>query len=446
MTEKAREKKLWLLSREVSATAILGIGVGFSQLNQILINMTDTVMMGWFGAEALAAGSVVNSIFLLLFLFFTGVLHATAPMMGAALGQSRLRDISRILSHGNYLAWVMTAIMTLFALLMEPFLLLVGQQEQVVEIAKTYTYWLIPSFLPSLLLVVIRVFLTTVGDVALLGSVSLLGVFFDGLGNYAFMFGAFGMPALGVAGCALSTSVTNILMVVAVALLMRSRPRKNRIVFWTAQRFMPHLTRAILSLGIPIGFVLFSEYVVFVGAGLLMGILGTDQLAAFSVTLQWVAVFYMLPIGFSHAATTRVSLAIGQKDTESIKQVFIASIGLASVYGLICLVAIIIFDEPLVCLLLKEELDQNRTVVEQATVFMRWAAVLQLVNGLIVVCAGIMRGFRDTQTPMLLVFSLYWVFGIGLALLLCNLFGSNGIWAGILISFSTALCGLSTLR
>ena len=428
MTEKARKSRLLLLSREVSATAILGIGVGLSQLNQIAINMTDTVMMGWFGSEALAAGSLVNSLFLLLFLFFMGVLQATAPMMGTALGQSRLRDISRILNHGYYLACTMTGIMVVLAFLMEPFLLFLGQQEQVVSIAQTYAWWLIPSFLPSLLLVVVRVFLTTIGDVTLLGIVSLLGVFINGLGNYAFMFGAFGMQALGVAGCALSTSVTNILMVVAVALLMGKRPRKNRVVFWTkGQHLMPHLFRAILVLGIPIGFVLFSEYVIFAGAGLFMGVLGADELAAFSVTLQWIAVFYMLPVGFSHAATTRVSLAIGQKNTQSIKQVLIASIGLVIVYGFICLVGIIIFDEPLVRLLLTEKLEQNRTVVEQATVFMGWAAVLQLVNGLIVVCAGIMRGFRETRTPMLLVFMFYWILGLGSVLLLGTIFGSIGV-------------------
>lgn len=443
MTEKLRKRGLWLLSREVSATAILGIGVGLSQLNQIIIGMTDTIMMGWFGAEALAAGSLVNSLFLLLFLFFTGVLQATAPMMGAALGQFRLRDISSILNHGNYLAYAMTTIMVLFALLIKPLLLLLGQQEQVAEIAQTYTYWLIPGFLPSLLLVVVRVFLTTVGDVLLLGSVSLLGVFVNGLANYVLMLGAFGIPALGVAGSALSTSMTNTLMVVAVALLMRYRPRRDRVVFWTkAQHFRPHLVRAILSLGLPIGFVLFSEHIIFSGAGLIMGVLGTDKLAAFSITLQWITVFYMLPIGFSHAATTRISLAIGQKDTQLIKQAFMASIGLAIVYGLICLVAMIVLDQSMVSLLVKEDLDQNRTVVEQAMVFMRWAAVLQLINGLIVVCAGILRGFRETRTPMLLVFILYWVLGLGSALLLGTRFGSIGIWAGILISFSVTLFGL----
>jgi MATE family multidrug resistance protein len=150
----------------------------------------------------------------------------------------------------------------------------------------------------------------------------------------------------------------------------------------------------------------------------------------------------MLPIGFSHAATTRISLAIGQKDTQLIKQAFMASIGLAIVYGLICLVAMIVLDQSMVSLLVKEDLDQNRTVVEQATVFMRWAAVLQLINGLIVVCAGILRGFRETRTPMLLVFILYWVLGLGSALLLGTRFGSMGIWAGILISFSVTLFGL----
>lgn len=441
--ENVKQKRLWLLTQEMSATTILGIGVGLSQLSQIIIGMTDTVMMGWFGAEALAAGSLVNSLFLLLFLFFTGVLQATAPMMGAALGQFRLRDISRILNHGNYLAYIMTAFMVLFALIMQPFLLLLGQQEQVIEIAKTYSHWLIPGFLPSLLFIVVRVFLTTVGDVVLLGSVSLIGVFLNGLINYGFMFGLFGLPKLGAPGCAVSTSLTNILMVVAVALLMRYRPKRNRVMFCTkAQNLIPHLLGAILSLGLPIGFVLFSEHITFSGAGFIMGVLGTDQLAAFSITMQWLAVFYMLPIGFSYAATTRISLAIGQKDTQLIKQVFLSAISLATVYGLICLVVIMMFDQSMVNLLVKKDLEQNRIVLEQARVFMRWAAVLQLINGLIVVCAGILRGFRETKTPMLLVFVLYWVLGLGSSLILSTKFGSTGVWVGILISFSVTLFGL----
>lgn len=443
MIEKAKKKGWLLLLREVSTTSILGIGVGLSQLNQIVIGMTDTVMMGYFGSEALAAGALVNSLLLLLFLFFTGVLQAAAPIMGTALGQLRLRDISTILNHGYYLAFAMTAIMVVLALLMEPIMLFFGQQEQVVAIAKTYAWLLIPGFLPLLLLVVMRVFLTTLGDVVLLGVVSLVGVFVNGLGNYVFMFGAFGMDAFGIVGCALSTSVTNILMVIVLALLMCLGSKKARVVFWSkSQDFKPLLIRTLLSLGIPIGFVLFSEYVIFAGAGLFMGVLGTNELAAFSITMQWVAVFYMLPVGFSHAATTRVSLAVGKKNLELIKQVFIASIGLTVFYGLTCLVAIYMFNEPLVRLLLKNELEQNLVVVKQATVFMKWAAALQFVNGLIVVCAGIMRGFRETRSPMLLVFIFYWVLGLGSVVLLGTIFGAIGIWAGFLISFSATLLGI----
>ncbi|MCA2548320.1 MAG: MATE family efflux transporter [Microcystis sp. M53BS1] len=432
-----------MIFQEVSATALLGFGIGLSQFNQIAIGVTDTVMMGRFGSEALAAGSLVNSLELLLFLFFMGVLQATAPLMGTALGESRNEDLTRIFNHGIILACVMAVPMIIIAIFMKPCLILLGQQADVIEIAQSYARYLVPGFLPSLLFIILRVFLTTVESVILLVSVSLIGVFVNACGNFIFMFGMFGIPPFGVAGSAVSTSLTNFLMVVILFFMIYIHAN-DKFNFFSRKNLEISLPLffSIISLGIPIGFVIVSEYAIFAVAGLVFGRISANDLAAFSLALQWLSIFYMLPVGFSHAATTRVALAVGQKDIYRITLCCFISIGLILIYGCFSLFFIYLFDEQLVRLISSREIDQNLIFIERSKLFMKWMSIVQLINGIIVVCAGILRGFRDTQTPMFLVFFCYWFIGVGSVVILGIAFGSLGVLIGVMFSFSLTLLGI----
>lgn len=429
--------------KEVRETVVLGIGVGLSQLAQVLMGVTDTIMMARFGTDALAAGALVNSMVLLAFLFGMGVLQATAPMMGTALGEKHLSGVGTVMRAGNRVALGLSLGIMAFAALLGPLFALTGQPPEVVRIGERFALWLLPSIPASLVFVVQRIYLTTLGEVKLLSVVSLLGVLVNGAGDYVLMYGKLGFPSMGADGCAVSTSLTSVFMVLSIHFFLgQGREQAGGLYAQTSPAPSRELYRSIFHIGLPIGFVLLSEYLVLAGAGVLMGRHGATALAAFSVCLQWLAVFYMIPVGFSQAATTRIALALGQRDLTKLKQAAWAAVGAAAVYGIGAAVVMILARAWLAQALLLH--SGAAEVARQAAGYMRWNASLLLLSSLVVACAGVMRGFRETKTPMLIVFLFYWVGSLGSATVLGAFFGDTGVWAGMVAGFTLTSLGLGS--
>jgi MATE family multidrug resistance protein len=284
-----------------------------------------------------------------------------------------------------------------------------------------------------------RIFLTTLSEMTLLGVVSLLGVLINGVGDYVLMFGKLGLPAMGAAGCAVSTSLTSVFMVLSIHWFLK---RRGTVYSQASPAPSRELYRSIFQIGLPIGFVLLSEYLVLAGAGVLMGRHGVKTLAAFSVCLQWLAVFYMIPVGFSQAATTRIALAIGQRNLIKLKQAAGAAVGAAAAYGIGALVVMILERGWLAQAFLSQSAAAG--IASQAAGYMTWNAGLLLLSSLVVACAGVLRGFRETKTPMLIVFLFYWVGSLGSAAALGTFFGDTGVWVGMVAGFTLTLLGLGS--
>src|SRR5690606_6311967 len=130
---------------------------------------------------------------------------------------------------------------------------------------------------------------------------------------YALIFGEFGMPRLELLGAGVATTVVNVGMcAAAVWVCYARRPfRKFRILgyFWRAD--WPLFWRLVV-IGAPLSGAFLLESGVFAAAALLMGRIGTAQLAAHQVALQTAAIMFMVPFGISMAATVRVGQAVGR--------------------------------------------------------------------------------------------------------------------------------------
>ena len=82
------------------ATLALGVPLVGSQIGLMLINTTDTVMLGWYSVEALAAGVLATPFFFVVMIFGSGFSQAVLPIAAQAEGQGDTRGVRRAVRMG----------------------------------------------------------------------------------------------------------------------------------------------------------------------------------------------------------------------------------------------------------------------------------------------------------------------------------------------------------
>jgi multidrug resistance protein, MATE family len=429
--------------REARALAALSVPIILTNVGQVAIQTTDVVMIGWLGADALAASVLGVNVMFVLLLFAIGVVAATAPMIAQDLGRRRhaVREPRRTVRQG---LWVALAIgLPTWALLwhIAPLLHLFRQDPELIAAAEPYVHAAMWGFVPALWFVVLRNFIASLERPRAGMVVMFLGVGFNALADYGLIFGAFGLPALGLPGAGIATSLTNLLLfgsLLAFVLIDRQFRRFHLL----GRLWRPDWTRfrEIFRIGLPIGVTLVMEVGLFASAGLLIGLIGKAELAAHQIALQCASVTFMVPLGLAQAATVRVGLAAGGGDVPGIRRAGIAALVMGGMFMTATASLMWTAPQALVGLFLDASDPANAPVVEAAALFLAVAALFQLFDGGQVIGAGALRGLKDTRWPMIFAGLAYWVVGMSLAVGLGFGLGLGGlgIWIGLAVALAVA--------
>lgn len=405
-----------------------------SQLAMIAMATTDVIMMGWLGPKHLAAGALGSAVYMPIMHFGFGVMAAVTPMVAQALGTRDFRGVRRSVRQG---LWVATAFGVLFAIppwYASDILVLLGQKQQLADLAQGYLRAALWGLGPLMWVMVLRGFLTVQQRPRAVLVVMVIGIGVNALGNYALMFGNFGLPRLELVGAGVSTAVVSVFMALVLIAFVQWDRRLNHyqlfVRFWRADwpRFVE-----VVRLGAPIGLMILAESSMFAAAGILMGLIGTEVLAAHAIALQCAAVSFMVPLGISHAVTARVGLAAGALDRDGIGRAGWVAIGLGIVCALVSAAIFWFGGEWLVGLYLDLDDAGNGPAIRLAVSLLMIAALFQLVDGAQVVGAGALRGMRDTRVPMLLAIFGYWGVGLPTSVIFAFPlgFGGQGVWIGL---------------
>ena len=406
-----------------------------ANVTQQVIQATDVLLMGRLGATQLAAATLALNLTFTFNIFLLGLITASSPMMATALGQrsNAVRDVRRTFRAGLWL----------IAIAMPPYWLVLwnvgsimrgfGQSPELAEQGQTFLRAYMWCTAPWLLFQLLRNFVAALERPRVVLWLSLSGIAINALLSWSLIFGHFGLPALGLAGGGLGSTLTWFIISAALALVaLRERKFRRFRLFGHWWRFDLQRTRAMVRLGWPIGVTMALEMGVFALAAYFMGWIGAPAVAAHAVALQLAALTFMVPLGLGQAATVRVGLALGRRDQAGIARAgwtaWVAGVGFMG------LMALVIWSVPhrLVTLFLTD-VPANAAVIGLAVSFLRVAAAFQLVDGAQVIGAGMLRGLHDTRWPLIFALVGYWVVGLGIGTWLA--FGRDwkgvGIWVGL---------------
>ncbi len=424
---------------ELRALVALAVPLALTQLGQIAINTTDLVMMGWLGTEALAAGGLAMSLWILPALFGIGLASATAPLVAQALAARQARQVRRSVRQGLWVVAAFTVPTALALAHVGPLLERLGQAPATAAGAEAYLAAAAAGLPFAAGLVVLRVFVASFGHTRAILVVTACAIVGNAGSNYLLMFGHFGLPRLELVGAGLSSSFVNALSFAALAVIAgkRSPYRRFRLFgrFWR-----PDWTTfaTIVRLGLPIGLTLLFEVGMFAAAAVLVGTVGSVPLAAHNVAMQICSIVFMVPLGLSQAATIRIALAAGVRDGRRVRQVGALAVALTV---LIMTVAAVIFWTSAATLIVPfiEDPAAQADVAAWAVRFLAVAAIFQLADGLQIVVGGLLRGLKDTAVPMLFAFAGYWLVGFASAAAGLFLFGLGplAVWVGLALGLAT---------
>lgn len=431
---KAAPRAAW--GAEVRATLVLAWPIILTNLAQVLLGTSDVIMMGWLGADVLAAGALATNLNFAFLIFGIGVVTATSPMIATELGrkQHSVRDVRRTVRQGLWAAVSIAIPIWLVLWQAEPILIVLGQEPPLAREAAHYLHTLQWSILPFLGYIVLRNFVSALERPMAALVIGGLGVLVNALLVWSLMFGRFGLPALGLAGAGIGTTLTCCFLFGGLAFMVSVDRRFRRYHlfgrFWHAD--WPRY-RHIWKLGLPIGLGLAFEVTVFNAATFLMGLISAHSIAAHVIAIQISSLTFMIPLGLGMAATVRVGRAYGAGDWAAVTRGGWTAWWIAIGYACCTAAAMILAGRELAGVFLASDVADNRPVIDLAVTFLVLAGLFQFVDAGQVVGMGMLRGLHDTSVPMIFAALGYWVIGLPLGVVLAFPLGlaGLGIWIGL---------------
>ena len=422
------------------ATLALGIPLIGAQLAQLGINITDVFIMGRLGTPELAAMVLASQYFFTLFIFGSGFSTAVVPLAAQAFAQGDQIMVRRAVRMG---LWVVIGFATLTAPAIwyaEDVLLFAGQDPHLARLAGHYLHIAGWSMIPGLGFMVLRSFLSAVGHAGVILYVTLTILIFNAVFAYGLVLGHFGLPALGMFGASIVALAANVLgLLLTIVYIQRVEALRAYELFVRFWRVDMHVLWEVFRLGLPISLAILAEVSLFTVASLLMGWIGTVELAAHGIALQWASLAFMIPLGLAQAATVRVGIAVGAQDHQALVRASIVIVVISMSCSVIGGLIFAFYPLQLASLYLDQSKPDAAAVLAYAGSLVVIAGIFQLVDGLQAIAAGLLRGIRDTAVPMVLALIAYWPVGFLLAYVLAFHFGYGGV--GVWIGF---LCGLLT--
>ena len=399
-----------------------------SSLVSMSVSITDVVMMGWIGPTALAAGAAASDFYSIIFYLASGIVAALAPLAAQSRGANDTETIRQVTQQALWTVLLLSPPGIWIIWHSDYFLSLVGVQPDIVSTASAYAHMMALTYVPMLGVMVWHYFLSAHDRTKIILYVTAATLPLNAVGNYLFMFGKWGFPALGLAGAGVSSMLSAVFMFIVFFIYVMQQFRVYRLLH--DFRFYWQRMKEILHVGVPIGLSNLGELGVFMFSTILMGTIGAETLAAHAVALRMAGVIYAIPLGLSQAATIRVGYAAGANDTEAMSHSARTALILATAVGLFYLFAVWGFNHDIAVLFLG---DASGAVLSQAALFLLVLAIMQPLDCVGTVAAGALRGVKDTRVPMMISLAGHWGFGFISGLLLAFVFDLDGlgIWLGL---------------
>ncbi|MEV6102505.1 MATE family efflux transporter [Nocardia sp. NPDC051981] len=424
------------------ALTSLATPIALTQLAQVAVSTTNIALMGTLGVREVAAGGLAlvlfNQIRTMCVGLITGTGNQVATVVSRAEKQGRgaeaeVRDVVR----SSFLIATVAGLLGGTLLIGLGWVLRwLGQDAQVLAEARPMMVALAPGLVPCLWFQVLRQYTVGMQRPQALLLVTLGSVVLNLALALTFMHGWAGLPALGLTGVGVATSLVFLITFGVFWTMVRRDPKLGATL---PVRIWPVHAATVweeLRLGTPIALTYGSEAGMFSVLALVMGSLGAAALAAHNVVYQIVYIVFQVAIGLSHGASILVSKAVARDEFAHARSVAWLALRCVAVVAGVTGVAYVLAPD----LVLRPFLaDSDSATVALAHTLLLIAIVLQFFDAAQNIGVGLLRGLKDTKAGFRLSLVGYWGVGLPTALLLAfpAHLGAAGVWWGLTAGLAT---------
>lgn len=438
------------LSYPRHALAILTLGLPLigSNMAQLLLHVTDTVLLGRYGVSALGAVVLGASSFFVLFILGSGFGIAVMGMVASALGRGDEAQVRRETRMGLWLS-ILYSLLTLPAFWWSgSALLAMGQDTEVAALAEQFLRIAGFGMAPALLVMVLKSYLAALEKTQVVLWVTLAAVGLNFVVAWIFIFGEFGMPELGVRGAAVASLAAQYLTFALLA-LYATLERKSRRFHLFRRFWRPDWSALgrVARIGLPIGLTGLAESGLFISASIMMGWIGKVELAAHGIAMEIVSLTFMVHLGLSNATTVRIGRAEGEGDLMAMRDGALTAMVLSLGFGLAMVALFLSLPQVLIGPFVDPAKPDTPEILIFGTTLLVMAALFQLFDAMQVIALGLLRGVQDTRAPMWIAVVSYWLVGVPISYAMGFVagYGGPGLWLGLAMGLATA-AGLLMIR
>ena len=427
---KTEYKNLWRL----------GMPVLITQVGIIVVSFADTMMVGAYGTNELAAAAFVNSIFMVAIVMQIGFAAGMTPLIGALYSRKENNEVGVTLRGGlqiNILvSLAFTAIMASLYFFLDRF----GQPEELLPLIRRYYLIVLTTLLPMAVFNCCQQTANGITDTAtpmwmILGA-NVVNIF----GNYCFIYGHFGAPELGLAGAGLSTMIARYLTMFGIVTF-----------FLISKRYRPYikgLREGSVNIGAVRRKVWVTSYPVMIQSGvecflwtfgaIVSGWFGKIQLASYQVVNTIAQLGFMTYMSFGVATSIRVANYNGLGDIAGMNRITSAGLHLNMLLATIASLVFLIGGRHLI-----HAFTPDPEVIATALTLILPLILYQYGDAVQLTYANALRGTSDVKPLLWISIVSYIIVGVPLLLTLAKVLELQNM--GVYYSFSGALIVASVL-
>ena len=419
--------------RNYASLLKLALPIIIGQLGGIITGLADTIMVGQHSTDELAAASFVNNVLNAFIIFGTGFSFALTPLVGENLARNKRFVVSAWLKNGIVANLLLSILLIAILVVIYFNVSHLGQPENLLPLIKPYFLISMVSIIFIMLANSFRQFVEGITDPSVSMWILISGNLLNIFGNYILIYGKCGFSEMGLMGAGYSTLISRIFMFAMFVLVFVVRPsyrvyRKGFKRMWV----LPNRLMRVTKLGVPIAFQQGLEAATFSLTAIMVGWLGTTELAAHQVVIAISTISFTTYLGLGSATAIRTSFYKGAKDWDQVGKTTVAGIHLGVIVSTMTCLALFFFRNK-ISFVFSDDPAVAQIVISLLPILMLY----QFVDGAQIVLANALRGLSDVKPIMWISFITNFLIAIpaGYILGFPLGFGIEGIWLAYPIGF-----------
>lgn len=381
----------------------IGLPLVVSMGSTTLMLFTDRVFLGNYSVDAIAAAMPAGIASFAILSFFIGTAGYTGVFIAQYTGANRPERVGAALWQGIWFCLGAGLVSVLASFLTGPLFFLAGHPQDVRVLEEAYYRILMLGGVFPVLDAAFSGFFTGRGLTRVVMVVNLIGAVLNIPLDYALIYGAFGLPEMGIEGAALATVIGGAVSATLFCLLIFTR--ENERLFMVKSAFAPDrdLFGRLMKYGLPGGVQFFLDIFAITFFVFLVGRIGKQELAATNIVFSINTLAFLPMVGFSVAASTLVGQALGAENPGEAHQDTMRTLRLTLAYMGAVSLLFVFFPEHFLSLFRPRDLDVAGYAAITATGvwLMRFVALYSLVDAVGMILFGALKGAGDSRYLML---------------------------------------------